>query len=182
MVLTIQEILFQWESIGVFDILLPFLLIFAVVFGALSYANVFGNNKAINGVIAIVVGLIAVRFPFFTAFYQEIFPRVGIGIVILISLLLLSVMFWTEKSRVGFLIGLASVGLVIGLIIIYQSSQYLGWTGFGGFGSETVGWIIGALLFLGLLIAIIIGNIERDPNRTKDQPYPGFLFNPIQPK
>ena len=43
----IGNMLFQWEQAGVFSYVLPFLLIFAVVFGILSKTGVF-KEKGIN--------------------------------------------------------------------------------------------------------------------------------------
>ena len=44
----IYDLLNQWESIGVFDYLLPFLLIFAVVFAILETTKVLGEQKGIH--------------------------------------------------------------------------------------------------------------------------------------
>ena len=71
--------------------MLPFLLVFAVVFGILIQMNIFGKNRGINVIIALVIGFLAVRSPFFTQFYSEIFPRLGVGIVILLSILILPI-------------------------------------------------------------------------------------------
>ena len=90
MVYSIQEVLFQLESIGVFEFLLPFLLIFAAVYGVLISLGIFGKRPGINVIIAFAIGLLAIRFPLFTQFYQELFPRLGIGITILLMLLILA--------------------------------------------------------------------------------------------
>ena len=56
MVFTIADLLRGWESAGIFDFLLPFLLIFAVVFGILSTIQIFGKHKGVNVIIAVTIG------------------------------------------------------------------------------------------------------------------------------
>ena len=71
---TIGDFLSVWEQAGFFSYLLPFLLIFALVFGILTQIQLFRENKAINAIIALVVGLISLQFPMVPQFFSEIFP------------------------------------------------------------------------------------------------------------
>jgi len=167
MVYSVQDILIQLENYGIFEIVLPFLLIFAIVFGILSYMGIFGNNKGVHTIIAFVVGLLAVRLPFFTDFYRELFPRLGIGITILLALLILAGLFFSDQSRSGFMITLVVVAVLIAIVVLYQTFSYLGWTGFGYFGGDSVGWIIGAIIFVALIIAIVLGGGSGGNNSGK---------------
>ena len=46
------------EDMGVSDVLLPFVLIFTIVFGVLQKTDIFGQNKKnFNAIIALVVAL-----------------------------------------------------------------------------------------------------------------------------
>ena len=87
----IGNLLSNLEQQGVFQYLLPFLLIFTLVFGILSKINVFGTqrNQVINGVISLVVGLMALQFNAVSIFFSELFPRVGIALSIILVLLIL---------------------------------------------------------------------------------------------
>lgn len=157
---SIQELLYLWEGYGVFSFLLPFLLIFAVTFAAMDYVGLFRRNRGVSVVIAIVVGVMATRFPLFTEFYSELFPRLGIGITILLAVLILLGLFttkWNKKNVVPwvFLAG----GIVIALVVLYQTFEVLGWT-YGGFGANIVGWVISLLLLLVILIVIVTGGSE----------------------
>ncbi len=143
----------MWESYGVFDYALPFLLIFAVVFGILSFMKIFGNNKGVNVIIALVVGFMAIRFGWFNQFYAELFPRLGIGVVTLLAVLILVGLFIPEDERRYWGWGLAGIAVIIGIIVIYQTFLNLGW-GIYGFGGEAVGWIILGVLFLAIIIAV----------------------------
>jgi len=50
------NILNRLGDLGFFDYLLPFLIIFAMVFGILTRIEIFKDNKAVNGIIALSVG------------------------------------------------------------------------------------------------------------------------------
>src|SRR3989338_10911284 len=93
MAIDIREVFFRLEAFGLYDFLLPFLLMFAVVFGILSFIGIFKEQKGLNAVIAIVLGLLAVRYSFFTDFLNEISPRLGVGLVILLALMILIGLF-----------------------------------------------------------------------------------------
>jgi hypothetical protein len=165
MVFTIQDLLYYWEGIGVFDFLLPFLLVFAVVYGILHYMRIFGDNRGVHLVIAVVIGIMSSRFPYFTQFYSEIFPRLGIGVVVLIALLVLTGLFFTKQSKKVFSWILLVIGIVVAIIVFYQTFDVLGWT-YGGFGSygggNTAAWIITAVLVIGVIVVIAVGNSAND--------------------
>lgn len=155
------------ESYGIFDFLLPFLLVFAFVFAILNYTALFSKNRGVSVIIAFVIGLMSVRFKFFTDFYSELFPRLGIGVTVLLAILILVGLFTTQftKKRVLPWIFLG-VGAVIIISILYQTFDRLGWIA-GLAGSEIVGWIIIATLFLVILIVIVVGTGPSDEELRK---------------
>lgn len=165
MVYSVQDLLYQLESYQVFDFLLPFLLIFAVVFGILVHINMFGGRRGISLIIAFVIGLLAIRSPFFSEFYSELFPRLGVGVVVVLTLLILIGLFISREEAHYWHYGLAAIGVVIGLIIVYQSFGNLGWTSYVG--SEAVGWIIFAVLLLGLIITVALSAGEKSDDSIK---------------
>lgn len=154
MVYSIQELLYSWESVGIFNYVFPFLLIFAIVFGILTSIGIFGKNKGINVIIALVIGLLAVRNDSFVFFYGELFSRLGIGLAIIMSLLILVGLFIEENESRYWFWGLGAIGAIIGIVALLQTFETLGW-GYGSyFGEDSIGWIIGAVLLIGILIAV----------------------------
>ncbi|MBU0907443.1 MAG: hypothetical protein KKE05_04790 [Nanoarchaeota archaeon] len=151
---SIADILFQWENMGFFDIVLPFLLVFAIVFGILSYMKIFGNNKGIHAIVAIILGLLSIRAGFFQAFLSQIAPRLGVGLTVLLVLLILFGLFVQDQSKKT--IGWILLGIAALIFIIIMGQMYSIFTGWGsglGFDNpETMGWII----MIGLLIVIIV--------------------------
>jgi len=162
---SLQDIFYQWEYMGVFDYILPFLLVFAVVFGILSSTKFLGKNNAVYVIIAIVIGLLALRWQFFfSTFLAEIFPRLGIGLAVILTLLILVGMFIAEDETRYWGWGLAAIGFIIALIIVYQTFDNLGYSSWG-FGNDTAGLIILAVLLIGVIIAVAASG-KRSGERT----------------
>ena len=122
----IGNLLAYWEQVGVFSYVLPFLLIFAVVFGIMMKTRVFGDNRALNAVIALVIGLLALQFELVPIFFSEIFPRVGVALSIILVLLVLAGLFLDPNNKaVNY--GLLGVGVIIFLAVLIKTAGYLGW-------------------------------------------------------
>lgn len=171
--MSIDTILWQLEDIGVFNYLLPFLLIFALVYGILSVSGIAGKQKGIHAIIAIVIGLMAIRLGFTQDFFSVIFPRLGIGLAVLLTLMILIGMFVSGESQKTWGIILSIVGVVIALIVITQSFDNLGYIGFSGGWENYVGYIIGAVLVIGIIIAVILGG-----NKSEDKGKSGGAWIP----
>ena len=89
----IGDMLSKWQQAGFFSYVLPFLLIFALIFAILERVGIFKDNKAINAIIAAVVGLMSLQVQMVSQFFAEIFPRLGVGLAILLVLLILTGLF-----------------------------------------------------------------------------------------
>ena len=161
---TIGNMLFQWEQAGVFAYVLPFLLIFAIVFGILAKTKIF-DNKGLNAIIAIAIGILALQFNFVSVFFSEIFPRLGIALSILLVVLILLGLFINPKNK-GWMIGMAAIAVLIAVVVIFSSLDSYSWyagTGIGYWLGYNWATILGVLVFVGLLIAIIAGSGKSDP-------------------
>ena len=65
---SIGNLLAQWEQIGMFSYILPFLLLFALIFGILSRIKIF-DNKSLNTVISLAVSLMALQYDYVPRFF-----------------------------------------------------------------------------------------------------------------
>lgn len=152
---SIGNLLSQWEQAGIFTYVLPFLLIFALVFGILTKAKIF-TDKPINAVISLAVGLMALQFPAVSQFFSEIFPRLGIGLSIILVLLILIGLF-IEPEKKGFLwIFFLVVGLIIGIVVIVNSAGASGWLS-GYFWNYNWSSIITVVVIIVLIGAVLFG-------------------------
>jgi hypothetical protein len=154
----IRSILYQWQAEGIFDFVLPFLLIFAFTFGILEKTKILGDkNKGINVIIAVAVGFLILQTEVVPQFFRELFPQLGVALAIIFSLLILIYLFLDsdQSKRTGWDAGLAAVGAVIGFIIVMRA---IGNTAFGsGFSfswDQWIGYIVGAVLLVGVIIAV----------------------------
>jgi len=162
----IGDLLARWEQAGVFNYVLPFLLIFALVFGILSKMSLFGeNSKGINAVLALAVGLMALQFNFVGTFFAEIFPRLGVGLSIILAVMVLIGLFAPqgEKGKPGLFQNIMlGVAIIVAIVVVAQSYGAFGW--YSGYNlnywiMENWPTVLGILIFLGALVGIIgIGN------------------------
>jgi len=155
MVTTITEVLNIWNDMGVFSYVIPFLLIFAVVFAILKKTNILGkDNDAILAIISVAMGLLSLQFDFVSEFFAIVFPRFGIGLSLFLVLLIF-VGFFTSPDGKDLSKKMGWMGLVIGIgTVIWALSEWDEWNNYGGFG----GWFsenIWAILILGAVIGAI---------------------------
>jgi len=152
---SIGNVLAQWEAAGVFSYLLPFLLIFALIFVTLSNIKLFSMNKGVNAVIALAVALMSLQFDFVSLFFAELFPRFGIALGIILVLIIVGGFFFDSENK-GFKWLFVILGLVIAGVVIIKSLYYFGlYT--GGQTWFNVYWpnVLIAAIIIGAIIAVI---------------------------
>ncbi len=151
----IGDALSQLEQLGFFSYILPFLLIFAMVFGILAQTKIFQENKSVNPIIAFVVALMALQFDLVPRFFAEIFPKVGIGISILLVMIILLGLFAPNRSWMTYVF--FGIGAVIFIVIIVKSTAIAGFWEGGGWVWDEYGTLIIVGIVLLIFIATIIG-------------------------
>lgn len=170
----IGTLLSEWEQAGIFSYMLPFLLIFSLIFGLLGKLNIFGNandpnkGKAVNAIIAVAVALMALQFDVVSVFFAEIFPRMGVALSIILVLLIVGGLFIpTNKESNWFLVALSVIVFVIIGIVVINSFGALGWV-------TEIPWLrnfwdkYGSIvIFAVIVIAIVLASREKKPDRPK---------------
>jgi len=166
----------QMESMGFFTYMIPFLLIFALVFGLLTRMGIFVThgqggaatpNVGVNAIIALGVSLLSLQFDFVPRFFSEIFPRLGVGLAVILVLIILVGMFMPNRGFMTYIL-LGIAGLTF-LIIINNSFADLGWAQ-TSFIYEYKNLLIG-LAVMGLVLAIVIGfSTPTDPHNIPTSP------------
>ncbi|MEM4325747.1 MAG: hypothetical protein QXU40_00390 [Candidatus Pacearchaeota archaeon] len=172
----VGAILSTWEQVGVFSYLIPFLLIFSLVFGILTKIKVF-DNRAVNGIISFSVGLLALQFNFVPLFFSKIFPKVGVGLAIILALIILVGLFFDPNNKFTNYL-LLIIGFVILAIVLLDTYSSLTENRPSFLDYLQYNWptIVGVILFF-VLIAIIIGIKTPETTLSEQRPYIFFPHN-----
>ncbi len=162
----ITTILNYWADMGVFAYVLPFLLIFAVVYGILSKTKLLEEhpqeNKGVNAVVAVAIGLLSLQWDYVPLFFARIFPFAGIGIsILLVAMILMGLFFGFDTTKNGkdpakFIFFI--IGAVIAIIVVFSSFSSVGIGGAGYWWWDQYGPAIITLAIIGTLIGLVLGN------------------------
>ena len=158
------NLLAQWEALGVFSYAIPFLLIFALVFGILTQLRLFKDNTTINAIIALSVGLMALQFDFVPRFFAEIFPRLGVGIIIILIIMILTGLFMNPEDKWQMYI-MWAVSVIVVIVILLQTAGTVGWFGFLPWLGFNWPAVLAVVAFL-VILAIVIGS-SRPSSQTE---------------
>src|SRR3989344_4900286 len=123
----IGNILSQWESIGAFDYLLPFLLIFAVVFAILNKTKVLGEQTGIHVIISLAIGLLALQGGFVQRFFKPLFPRFAMALAILLVLIILVYLFINPGEQKNWNYGFGGLAAIAAIIAVSNAFQDYGY-------------------------------------------------------
>jgi hypothetical protein len=155
----LYDIFYMLEDIGVYEFLLPFLLVFVVVFAILEKTYIFGSTGVdadkkpktnINVVVALIIGLLFLNTNL-AYLMNSYLSRMSFVIVIGIMFMLITAMFSTGSEFNGFPMW-AGVILALGAVIWSLSS--------GGFGGSLPYWyFMSDSLISMLFILAILGGI-----------------------
>lgn len=144
----------QLESMGFFAYVLPFLLIFAVIYAVLSQIEVFKNNRGASVLIAFAVGLLALQLNFVSAFFQDFFPKVGIGIALLIVALILSGAFISsEKAFKWIFAGLGGIIFIFAAVASFSNWQFIGSYWWNQYGALIIVGVVIVVSIIGVILA-----------------------------
>ncbi len=150
------NILAQWEAAGVFTYILPFLLIFSLIFVILSNVKIFKDNKGVNAVISIAVAFMALQFNIVSIFFAEIFPRLGIALSVVLVILILGSLFIDPDNKSFKWIIVVGILIVMGFVIFGALGAYgtgVGniWYWIQSYGGQVLIWILVAAAIIGII-------------------------------
>jgi hypothetical protein len=140
------------DNIGFYEVALPFLLVFTVVFAILQKIKLFGaESKKFNAVIALIMAFLVVRTGAIVEVMNLFLPKISLIAIIIISiLLLLGILLGKEQtSFTGPLGGIAVILALGGVIVSFLSSS-------GALGINLPTWIQSTRIDFNLLIGILL--------------------------
>jgi phosphoglycerol transferase MdoB-like AlkP superfamily enzyme len=156
-----QDVITQWQQIGVFDIILPLILIFTIVYAILDRTKIFGKNKnAINAVIALAISIFTIQNVAVTGFFKILFSQVAFGLAILIAVILLTALLLGEKETHVWRLVIMVIGFIIFIWILSRAANeyqsYYGAYGFGLFTSDWWAMYAPSIILVGLVAVVVI--------------------------
>jgi hypothetical protein len=152
---------------GFFDVILPFLLVFTVVFGILEKTRIFGVEKVgdkefakknINSMIAFVIAFFTIAAKEVVMAFQLSLPKVALTLIIVVSFMLLAGSFMSDKefsfeNRTFWKVTLTVI-MFIAIVLIFLDA--FGWL------SPIIDWLIydqSVLLMPLVALGVIVGTI-----------------------
>ncbi|HLC53210.1 MAG TPA: hypothetical protein VJK03_01585 [Candidatus Nanoarchaeia archaeon] len=142
------------------ETILPFLLVFTLVFAILQKTEILGKGKRqIDAIVAAVIGLIVVSFGYATGVIVSLIPFMAVGaVVILVFLLLYGMVFEPGKFQVHkgikVTVGiLVAIGVIVATMIATGAWNYVFDVLNAGTDSSV---IITNLVFIAIFIAAVI--------------------------
>jgi len=151
------------------EMLLPFLLVFVVVFAILQKSKILGDGKAqIDAMVALVVGLLLIGVPGPRDIIVGIMPWMAVGIAVILVFLILygfvagdlsSAPKWM-KIIFGILAGLFT--LVVALYVSGLGNIILGWLSWSGSSDVWMNVLMIALVFGAMAVAIFGAKKKKD--------------------
>jgi len=141
------------------NVILPFILVFTVVFAILEKVKVLGEKKDIHAIVALVISLIAVGVPAAVGTLQRFIPLIAVVLIILFAWMLVfgfagkSVEAkWSEGLKKFFMIFLGVVLLATAVWAVTSSTGILDKINLDQVLSAQITQMI---LFVGAIVAII---------------------------
>ncbi|MBS3162971.1 hypothetical protein J4467_03520 [Candidatus Woesearchaeota archaeon] len=142
------------EKIGFYEVALPFILIFTIVFAILQKVKIFGEKgKNFNAVIAVVLAFLVIRNQAIVEVLNQFLPKISlISVIIVVTLILFAILLNKEDAAFGgWLGGIGMIVLVIGLII-----AFIGSGGGAVFGFQLPDWFDITMADRNLLIFVVL--------------------------
>lgn len=192
---TFIDMVLYLQSWGLLDVLIPFLLVFTLVFAILQNVKVFGpNSKRYNVIIGLAMGFAVVvphllwgtphpNDPYLVTGFVDIvkvinnsLPQVSVVIIAVLMVLLMIGLLGVKLNYAnkGGVVVIAAI-----IVVLYIFGTNAGWF-FGGQFPWFLWWLVDpatqALLITILIFGVIIWFITRDEKKTE-----GSRFFPTEP-
>ncbi len=187
MVSEFREVLSFFDTLGIYDVVLPFLLIFTIVYAILEKTKVFGTEKVgenqvtrknLNSMIAFVSAFFVIASTKLVAFINETIAMVVLLLILGVSFLILAGSFhtgdkefflegaWRTIFMVIMFIGIILIGLNAAKTESGESWLEYGWSYMvGHWDSTAVGSIVLLLVIVGFMVYI---TYENKPAKKKE--------------
>jgi len=169
-----------FDKLGVYDVILPFLLVFTIVFAILEKTRIFGTEKIegkdvtrknMNGMTAFVIAFFVIASTKLVSLINEVLANMVLLLLLIICFLMLAGSFHTGKEEF-FLKGKWKTAFMIisfiGIVLIFLHA--LGWLDlifyylFNKFDTVAVSSLVLVIIVVGFIFYI-----TKEPGKKKDE-------------
>ena len=178
--MAVQDILYQLQSSGLYEIALPFLLIFTIVFAILEKTKIFGikgnePRSNINAVVSVILGLLIINQFEIVDRLNLFLPKVSLFIVVAIMFLILLGVFGANVGENGFSGILLLIFAIISLLVIYWAlTPTIGLDTIGPYWLESWVYDNSSSLIAFVIIGIIIWAVVSKPKSGQHDSFEKF--------
>ena len=179
------------DKIGVYDVILPFLLVFTIMFAILEKTRVLGEDhdsnkntyskKNLNSIVAFVIAFFVIASTRLVALINEAMANVVVLALVGISVLMLLGVFYGKEGlsyselKNSYTLMFFTAFMVLGVLLIFFHAVPL------ASGQSMLEWFyefmvdhwddeaVGAIILLGVIALFMWGITAGDKNRTNDQ-------------
>jgi uncharacterized membrane protein len=141
------------------DVILPFVLVFSIIFAILERANILGEDKKqVNALVGLVIGLLVIAFPISRKIIVELMPVLAVLVVILLCFMIIYG-FAKQEKEIKIHRGIISIIIIISVVVISIALlQITGfWQPFIEFTRTTDGYrIISNLVFVAAIVTAMV--------------------------
>ncbi|MEK6940113.1 MAG: hypothetical protein AABX31_05280 [Nanoarchaeota archaeon] len=154
------------NKLGVYDVILPFLLVFTIIFAILEKTKIFGTEKDgmtkknINAMVAFVIGFLVIASTKLVGVINEVMANVVLLVILGVCFLLLVGVFFTGKEEFSLkempvYLQIFTAIMFLGIIVIFLNA--LGWlqTIFDLFENINADWAA-TLIFIIIIIGFMV--------------------------
>lgn len=180
----LREIIEFFGRLGIYDVILPFLLVFSISFAILEKTRIFGTikiegeeytRKSYNSIVAFCLGFMVIASTRLVAIINEGLARVAIIIVSFVSFMIAIGVFYGEKEDIfgdegvkklrPMFIGLTLVAVILIMLSVLETDSGYSWLEIS-FGFIALNWdsnAVGSIFLLALLLGFMYW-ITKSPN------------------
>ena len=159
----IGDTLNRLANMGFFAYVLPFLLIFTLVFGILSSMKLFKENRGVDAVIALVVAMMALQFNMVPVFFSQIFPRMGVALAAILVILILAG-FFVDPSKAWVMYLFLGIGVIAAIAVLVSTANNVGF--YSSYWTYQYLPEIAVVVGFLVIIFVVVGLIKPKPDAT----------------
>lgn len=95
----IGDLFYQLQGSGVYEYLLPFLLVFSILFAILEKTQIFTGKKNVNVIVSLIIGLIFVTQFSLVYTLNNFLPKISLFIIVAVMILILFGIFGVQVGN-----------------------------------------------------------------------------------